>query len=86
VTLTIVSCLTGDAGGRGIQSASVVGDVALLVHSDAIVRGIRVFLNIDPQPPAVYGDKMQLQQVMLNSLLNAFEAWSPAGAGSRGHD
>jgi two-component system sensor kinase FixL len=60
--------------------------VALLAHSDAIVRGIRVFLNIDPKLPAVYGDKMQLQQVMLNSLLNAFEAWSPAGAGSRGHD
>jgi two-component system sensor kinase FixL len=86
VSPTIVSCLTGDARGRGIQSASVVGDVALLAHSDAIVRGIRVFLNIDPKLPAVYGDKMQLQQVMLNSLLNAFEAWSPAGAGSRGHD
>jgi two-component system, LuxR family, sensor kinase FixL len=54
--------------------ASVIGDVALLVHSDAIARGIRVTLDIDPHLPLVRGDKIQLQQVVLNLLLNAFDA------------
>ena len=29
---------------------------------------------MDPDAPKVYGDKVQLQQVMLNLLLNAFQA------------
>lgn len=54
--------------------ASVIEDVALLVHSDAIIRGIRVCVNVAPGLPAVHGDKVQLQQVVLNLLLNAFDA------------
>jgi len=54
--------------------ASVIKDVALLVHSDAIVRGIRVLVALTPDLPPVHGDKVQLQQVVLNLLLNAFDA------------
>ncbi len=57
-----------------LSITSAIGDVALLVHSDAIQRGIRVALDIDPQLPLVRGDKVQLQQVVLNLLLNAFGA------------
>jgi two-component system sensor kinase FixL len=73
----------GELEAAALSLASVVGDVALLVHSDAIVRGIRVSLNIDPQLPSVYGDKVQLQQVMLNLLLNAFEALESRSAQDR---
>lgn len=56
--------------------AAVIEDVALLVHSDAIVRGIRLSMDIGVDLPSVWGDKVQLQQVVLNLVLNAFEALS----------
>jgi two-component system, LuxR family, sensor kinase FixL len=57
-----------------VSIAGVIGDVALLVHSDAIQRGIRVAIDLETPLPPVRGDKIQLQQVVLNLLLNAFEA------------
>jgi two-component system sensor kinase FixL len=64
----------GELEAAPLSIASVIRDVALLVHSDAIVRGIRVFVAVAPDLPPVHGDKVQLQQVMLNLLLNAFDA------------
>ncbi|MDN0082622.1 ATP-binding protein [Crenobacter sp. SG2305] len=66
-----------------VDVGSVVYDVALLVHSDAIVRGIRVMLDIADNLPMVRGDKVQLQQVVLNLLLNAFEAMHDCPADDR---
>ncbi len=52
----------------------LVRDVAILVHSDAIVRGVRLTMEVEPELPPVVGDRVQLQQVALNLLLNAFDA------------
>ncbi|WP_236074716.1 PAS domain-containing sensor histidine kinase [Paraburkholderia nemoris] len=64
----------GDLEVAPLHLAGVIRDVILLVHSDAIVRGTRVTLDIDGDLPLVRGDKVQLQQVILNLLLNAFDA------------
>jgi len=64
----------GEFEAASLSLASVIGDVALLVHSDAIVRGIRLMLTISPELPPVHGDRVQVQQVVLNLLLNAFDA------------
>ena len=64
----------GDVELQPLDIGSVVRDVVLLVHSDAIMRGIRTRLEIPAVLPPVRGDKVQLQQVVLNLLLNAFDA------------
>ena len=64
----------GDLEVIPLDLAGVMRDVVALVHSDAIVRGTRVTLDIDSTLPPVRGDRVQLQQVMLNLLLNAFDA------------
>jgi two-component system sensor kinase FixL len=64
----------GELEAAPLSIASVIRDVTLLVHSDAIVRGIRVRVAVTSDLPSVHGDKVQLQQVVLNLLLNAFDA------------
>ena len=65
-----------DAGG-------LLRDVALLVHGDAVARGIHLSHVIDDGLPPVRGDKVQLQQVLLNLLLNAFDAVSECATPDR---
>jgi PAS domain S-box-containing protein len=61
----------------------VLGDVVMLARSDAILHNIRVSLQIAPGLPPVQGDKVQLQQVVLNLLLNAFDAMKDCPAHER---
>ncbi|WP_412026077.1 ATP-binding protein [Burkholderia cepacia] len=64
----------GDVDLQPLDVGGVVRDVVLLVHSDAIMRGIRTTLDIESELPVVRGDRVQLQQVVLNLLLNGFDA------------
>ncbi len=52
----------------------VIADVLPLVRSDAIIRGVTITTEFDSRLPAVNGDRIQLQQVILNLLLNGAEA------------
>ena len=42
--------------------------------SDAVIRGVSLQLDISPSLPHVKGNRVQLQQVILNLLLNALDA------------
>jgi len=53
---------------------SVLRDIVMLVKGDAMRRDIKVDLGLDPLLPLVRGDRIQLQQVVLNLVLNAFES------------
>ncbi len=57
-----------------VDLASVISDVVLLVYSDAVLHNVRVSLEPNPDLPPARGDRVQLQQVILNLLLNAFDA------------
>jgi two-component system sensor kinase FixL len=57
-----------------LELLNIIRDVVQLVHSDAVLRNVRVSLQSSPEFPLVRGDKVQLQQVVLNLLLNAFDA------------
>jgi two-component system sensor kinase FixL len=66
-----------------INIASVIGDVVQLVHSDGILRNIRVEIECQDGLPSVRGDRVQLQQVVINLLINAFDAMKDATAKER---
>jgi C4-dicarboxylate-specific signal transduction histidine kinase len=59
---------------RRLDLNLLVGDVATLVRPDVEQRRVRLALETDPALPPVYGDRVQLQQVLLNLLLNAMDA------------
>jgi signal transduction histidine kinase len=66
-----------------INIVSVINDVVQLVHSDGILRNIRVQIECQDGLPRVRGDRVQLQQVVLNLLINAFDAMKEAIATER---
>ena len=52
----------------------VVQEVIQLVRGDAATQHIRITLALAADLPPVYGDRIQLRQVLLNLVRNAFEA------------
>jgi two-component system, LuxR family, sensor kinase FixL len=52
----------------------VIASVLRFVHSDAIGRHCTLVTEADPELPLVEADQVQLQQVLLNLVVNAFEA------------
>ncbi len=61
----------------------VVGEVARLVRNDAVLRNVTMSLELAPDLPRVRGDRVQLQQVVLNLVLNGFEAMGEPGLTER---
>jgi signal transduction histidine kinase len=59
---------------QAVQLNDVVRDVLLILHSTAVTRRIQLESHLDPDLPDVRGDRVQLQQVVLNLALNAMDA------------
>jgi PAS domain S-box-containing protein len=66
-----------------VDVGSVVREVVALVRGDAILQDIRIFVEVEDDLPAVRGGAIQLQQVVLNILLNAFDAMKNTPAEAR---
>src|SRR5438552_4149965 len=45
-----------------------------LLHEDAVSRDVNLALDVGPELPLVSGDRVQLEQVVMNLLVNAFDA------------
>jgi PAS domain S-box-containing protein len=61
----------------------ILREVVGFLNSEAVIRDVRVSLELDPLIPLVQGDRVQLQQVALNLLVNAFDAMSERARGDR---
>jgi PAS domain S-box-containing protein len=52
----------------------VIADVVRLTRSDVVRRGVAVETELEPGLPCVTGDRVQLQQLLFNLLVNGIEA------------
>jgi PAS domain S-box-containing protein len=61
----------------------MVSEVTRLAHGDAAFRNVSVRLELGPRIPRVRGDRVQLQQVILNLVLNGLYAIQESATGNR---
>ena len=86
--VTIISTLR-DMFGNGRKSISIfdfnvlVNDVLLLCQFTLQNHSIALQVNLHPQPLRVTGDKSQMQQVILNLITNASEAFPASFQGAK---
>ncbi len=62
---------------------AAIREVIELTRSEAIKHGVRAQTELAEGLPSIQGDRVELQQVMLNLILNAVEAMSETSEGSR---
>ncbi|MFH1189244.1 MAG: ATP-binding protein [Candidatus Omnitrophota bacterium] len=59
---------------RSLDINTVIGETVMLIATDATVRNIFIKTELDADLPPVRGDRIQLQQVLLNLISNSFDA------------
>ncbi|MEA3157770.1 MAG: hypothetical protein QOK44_5359, partial [Betaproteobacteria bacterium] len=59
-----------------LQLGDVIAGVLALAHRELAGRGIQVVTDLSEDLPRVSGDRVQLQQVLLNLVMNSIEAMS----------
>jgi PAS domain S-box-containing protein len=62
-----------------VQVNELIREVALLLHNDLRRNSVTVHLELAENLPEVAGDRVQLEQVLMNLMLNAIEAMRDAG-------
>ena len=70
----------GDTLLQPLDVNELVADVLGIAQGDLVARSVAVVPELAVSLPAVEGDRVELQQVMLNLVMNACEAMSPATA------
>ena len=66
-----------------LDANELVREVLGIAHGDLITRAIEVQTDLAAQLPLLQGDRVQLEQVMLNLVMNACDAMSTGGADAR---
>ncbi|HVO49983.1 MAG TPA: ATP-binding protein [Thermoanaerobaculia bacterium] len=64
----------GEVSHQRLDLSEVVADVMKITRSDLVSRGITASVNAAADLPAVAGDRVQLQQVLLNLVVNGCDA------------
>lgn len=73
----------GDVQRQPLDLNELLQDVLKLARSDLIDRGVSVNVRLSPGLPPVIGDRVQLQQVLLNVVKNGCDAMEGAARAER---
>ena len=72
-----------DIDKRPLDVGEVLSDVVALVRPDATARHVKLDLEIESDVPRVSGDRVHLQQVLLNLISNGMDAIDEASKTAR---
>jgi PAS domain S-box-containing protein len=67
----------------GLEINETILEVIALTRSEVVKNGVSVITQLAEGLPLIQGDRVQLQQVILNLIINAVEAMSSTGGGAR---
>jgi len=73
----------GESEAQMLSANEVVGEVLELARADLQHRGIGLSTRLGSPAPRIFGDRVQLQQVLLNLVMNASDAMSDTPRGER---
>jgi signal transduction histidine kinase len=68
----------GDPQRTRLSVNDVIGEAVTLVERELDEHGITWKLKLEPRLPEISGDRVQLQQVIINLVVNAMHAMEPA--------
>jgi PAS domain S-box-containing protein len=72
-----------DAQREPLSIDEVIGDVVALTQAAALRNGTSVHLELSAHPAVVLADRVQIEQVLLNLILNGMEAMRDGNARAR---
>ncbi len=73
----------GETHFEGLDVAELVHDVLIVTRGELIRRSVQLQTRLEEPLPSVRGDRVELQQVLLNLVFNACESMSEAAAPDR---
>ena len=73
----------GETQHAPVELNDLVRESVELTRSEFVTRNVAATLHLDPALPAVLADRVQMQQVVLNLLMNACEAMVATPAANR---
>jgi len=68
---------------RALDVGELLGDVRALVRAEAVARQVKLEVEVPGDLPPVCGDRVHLQQVLLNVILNGMDALNGVSRGER---
>jgi two-component system sensor kinase FixL len=66
-----------------LEANQLIRDVLRLLHNDLAAHSVQVVTELTTDLPSIRGDRVQLQQVLINLILNAQDAMSQATKNDR---